>query len=54
MHQSGAGLAYLPLLIDARKLKVVIGRIFPFAETKEAIPCLKTGHAKGKAVLTMS
>ena len=54
MHPSGTDLAYLASLIDARKLEVVIDRVFPFAETKEAIAYLETGHAKGKVVLAIS
>jgi NADPH:quinone reductase-like Zn-dependent oxidoreductase len=34
-------------------LKVVIDRIFPFAEAKEALAYLETGRARGKVVLAM-
>jgi NADPH:quinone reductase-like Zn-dependent oxidoreductase len=54
MHPSGADLAYLASLIDAKKLEVVIDRVFSFAEVKEAMAYLETGHAKGKVVVTMS
>src|SRR5258707_2947796 len=54
MHPSGADLAYLASLIDANKLQVVIDRVFPFAEAKEAMAYLETGRAKGKVVLAMS
>src|ERR1700730_12056796 len=54
MHPSGADLAYLASLIDANKLEVVIDRVFPFAEAKEAMDYLETGRAKGKVVLAMS
>jgi NADPH:quinone reductase-like Zn-dependent oxidoreductase len=54
MHPSGTDLAYLASLIDAKKLEVVIDRVFSFSEAKEAIAYLETGHAKGKVVLTMS
>jgi NADPH:quinone reductase-like Zn-dependent oxidoreductase len=53
MHPSGADLAYLASLIEAKKLEVVIDRIFPFAEAKEAMTYLETGRAKGKVVLAM-
>jgi NADPH:quinone reductase-like Zn-dependent oxidoreductase len=53
MHPSGADLAYLASLIDAGKLEVVLDRIFPFAEAKEAMAYLEAGHAKGKIVLQM-
>jgi NADPH:quinone reductase-like Zn-dependent oxidoreductase len=54
MHPSGADLAYLASLIDAKKLEVVIDRVFPFTEAKEAMAYLETGRAKGKVVLAMS
>ena len=54
MHPSGADLAYLGSLIDAGKLEVVLDRVFPFAEAKEALAYLETGRAKGKVVLTMA
>ena len=54
MHPSGTDLDYLASLIDAGKLEVVIDRVFPFAEAKDAMAYLETGHAKGKAVLSMS
>ncbi|HTY02275.1 MAG TPA: NADP-dependent oxidoreductase [Rhodocyclaceae bacterium] len=53
MHASGVDLAYLASLIDAKKLEVVVDRIFPFAEAKQAMAYLETGHAKGKVVLAM-
>jgi len=54
MHPSGTDLAYLASLIDAQKIEVVIDRVFPFAEAKEAMAYLERGHAKGKVVLAMS
>ena len=54
MHASGADLTYLASLIDAKKLEVVIDRVFPFAEAKEAMAYLETGRAKGKVVLSLS
>jgi NADPH:quinone reductase-like Zn-dependent oxidoreductase len=54
MHASGADLAYLASLIDAKKLEVVVDRVFPFAEAKEAMAYLETGRAKGKVVLSLS
>ena len=53
MHASGADLAHLASLIDANKLEVVIDRVFPFTEAKEAMAYLETGRAKGKVVLAM-
>jgi NADPH:quinone reductase-like Zn-dependent oxidoreductase len=54
MHSSGADLAYLASLIDAKKLEVVIDRIFPFAEAKQAMAYVEAGRAKGKVVLVLS
>ena len=53
MHPSGADLAYLASFIDAKQLEVVIDRVFPFAEAKEALAYLETGRAKGKVVLAL-
>ena len=53
MHPSGADLATLASLIDAKKIEVVVERVFPFAEAKEAMGFLETGRAKGKVVLAM-
>jgi NADPH:quinone reductase-like Zn-dependent oxidoreductase len=53
MHPSGTDLAYLASLIDAKHLEVVVDRVFPFAEAKEAMAYLETGHAKGKVVLAL-
>jgi NADPH:quinone reductase-like Zn-dependent oxidoreductase len=53
MHPSGADLAYLASLIEAKKLEVVIDRVFPLAKAKEAMAYLETGRAKGKVVLAM-
>jgi alcohol dehydrogenase len=53
MHPSGADLAYLASLIEAKKLEVVIDRVFPFAEAKQALAYLETGRAKGKVVLAI-
>jgi len=54
MHPSGAELAYLGSLIEAKRLEIVIDRVFPFAEAREAMAYLETGHAKGKVVLAMA
>jgi len=43
-----ADLAYLASLIDAKKLEVVVDRVFPFAEARQALAYLATGPAEGK------
>ena len=53
MHPSGPDLAFLASLIDNKKLDVIIDRVFPFNEAKEAMAYLETGRAKGKVILAM-
>jgi NADPH:quinone reductase-like Zn-dependent oxidoreductase len=53
MHPSGPDLTHLASLIDAKKLEVVIDRVFPFSEAKVAIAYLETGRANGKVVMAM-
>jgi NADPH:quinone reductase-like Zn-dependent oxidoreductase len=53
MHPSGSDLAYLASLIDANELRVIVDRVFPFAEATAALAYLETGRAKGKVGLTM-
>lgn len=54
MHPSGSDLEELAALIDAKKVEVVVDRIFPFTEAKEALAYLEGGRAKGKVVVRMS
>jgi alcohol dehydrogenase len=53
MHPSGPELEELAGLVDAGKLEVVVDRVFPFAEIREAFAHLETGRAKGKVVVRM-
>jgi NADPH:quinone reductase-like Zn-dependent oxidoreductase len=53
MRPSGADLEVLASLLDAKKLEVVVDRVFPFAEIREAFAYLEKGHAKGKVVVAM-
>jgi alcohol dehydrogenase len=53
MHPSGAELAELARLIDARTIEVIVDRVFPFAEIASAFAYLEQGHAKGKVVVHM-
>jgi NADPH:quinone reductase-like Zn-dependent oxidoreductase len=50
MRPSGDDLALLADLIDQGKLKVIVDRMFPFAEIADAMAYLETGRAKGKIV----
>ena len=54
MHPSGPDLEAMTELIDAKKLEVVVDRVFPFAQAKEALAYLEAGRAKGKVVVSMS
>jgi alcohol dehydrogenase len=54
MHPSGSDLAHLASLIDGGQLEVIVDRVFPFAETKQALAYLETGRAKGKVVVELT
>jgi alcohol dehydrogenase len=54
MHPSGSGLAQLAELIEQGKLKVIVDKIYPFANIPEALAYVESGRAKGKVVVTMS
>ena len=51
MQANGAQLAKIAALIDSGQLRTVVDRVFPFAETNEAIAYVETGRAKGKVVI---
>ena len=51
MQANGAQLAGIAALIDAGTLRTVVDRVFPFAETNEALALVETGRAKGKVVI---
>ena len=54
MHASGADLETLAALIDAKKIEVVVDKIFPFDKAKDALAYLEAGRAKGKVVVSIS
>jgi alcohol dehydrogenase len=54
MRPSGTQLRELAALVEAGKLKPVIDRVFPFAQTREALDYVETGRAKGKVVISMA
>jgi alcohol dehydrogenase len=54
MHPSGSDLEAIAALIDAKKIEVVIDKIFPFDRAKDALAYLEEGRAKGKVVVSMS
>ena len=54
MHPSGADLEFLAKLIDAKEIAVVVDKVFPFSESREALAYLEQGRAKGKVVVRVS
>jgi NADPH:quinone reductase-like Zn-dependent oxidoreductase len=54
LRANGAQLKTLAALYDAGKLRPVLDRTFPFAETLEAMAHVEQGRAKGKVVVTMA
>lgn len=55
MKASGDQLRELTPLIDAGKIRPVVDRVFPFAETREALEYVEKGRAKaGKVVVAMA
>jgi len=53
MHPSGKELAELAGLVDAGSLRVVLDKVFDFAQISDAFAYLEAGHAKGKVVVRM-
>lgn len=51
MQANGEQLAKLAALIDGGQMRHVVDRVFPFAETNEALAFVETGRAKGKVVI---
>jgi NADPH:quinone reductase-like Zn-dependent oxidoreductase len=54
MHADGAQLAQIATLIDAGVIRPVVDRVFPFAQTAEALAYVETGRTKGKVVITVA
>lgn len=51
VHPDGSQLAEIGKLLDAGHILPVIDKVFPFAQTKEALAYLEEGRAKGKVVV---
>ena len=51
MQADGTQLANIAALIDAGTIHTVVDKIFPFAQTNEALAYVETGRAKGKVVI---
>ena len=54
MYANGAQLAQIAALIDAGVIRPVVDRVFPFAQTAEALAYVETGRAKGKVVVKVA
>lgn len=53
MVGNGAQLAEITRLIESGAVRPVIDRVFPFAQTNEALSYVERGHAKGKVVIKL-
>lgn len=51
---NGARLTQLANLIDAGKVRVVVDRVFPLAETADAHVYSEKGHARGKIIIRVN
>ena len=54
MRASGQQLRDITALIDKGKIRPIIERVFPFAQTNEALAYVESGRAKGKVVVTFN
>jgi NADPH:quinone reductase-like Zn-dependent oxidoreductase len=54
MKADGAQLALLGKLIDSGVIRPVVDKVFPFAQTSEALAYVETGRAKGKVVIKIA
>ena len=52
MHASGAQLRQITALVDQGVLRPVVGRVFGFEQTPQALASLSQGGIRGKAVIT--
>ncbi|NMN05015.1 MULTISPECIES: NADP-dependent oxidoreductase [unclassified Novosphingobium] len=51
MRADGGQLAEIAKLIDAGAIRAVVDKVFPFAQTADALAYVETGRAKGKVVV---
>jgi NADPH:quinone reductase-like Zn-dependent oxidoreductase len=54
MHPNGAHLGAIKALIEDEKIKPIIDKVYPFAETVDAFLHLASGRAKGKIVIKIN
>ena len=54
MQANGEQLGKITALMEARFIRPVVDRVFPFEETNEALAYVETGRSKGKVVVTLA
>ncbi len=54
MHPNGAHLSEIKTLVEDEKIKPIIDKVYPFADSISALTHLATGRAKGKIVIKLS
>lgn len=54
MHADGAQLSQITALVEAGVLRPVVERVYPFADTPEALAHLAKGRTRGKIVISMT
>lgn len=54
MHPEGGQLAEIGELLNAGRIRLVIDKVIPFEQAKEALAYLEKGRAKGKVVVQLS
>ncbi|WP_260516246.1 zinc-binding dehydrogenase [Serratia proteamaculans] len=53
VRPEGSQLSQIGKLVETEQIKPVIDKVFPFAQTKEALGYLAQGYAKGKVAIKM-
>lgn len=53
MHPNGAHLGEIKSLVEAKKIKPIIDKVYPFSKSIEAFTHLASGRAKGKIVINI-
>lgn len=53
MKASGSQLTEITKLVDSGVIQPVVDRVFPFAETNEAMKYIESGRVKGKVIIKM-
>jgi NADPH:quinone reductase-like Zn-dependent oxidoreductase len=53
MRANGEQLSQITSLIEAKIIRPVMDRVFPFEATNEALAYIETGRSKGKVVVKL-